>query len=75
MLNADTLQTALNGVTKVLMISSAIEKMVETQEAFIDAARNAGVRHIIKFSGAESGIGFNSQNFKATKNMKVLKII
>jgi uncharacterized protein YbjT (DUF2867 family) len=67
MLSPDTLQTALNGVTKVLLISSAIEKMVETQETFIDAARSAGVRHIIKFSGRESGIGFNSQNFISTR--------
>jgi len=41
--------------------------MVETQETFIDAARSAGVRHIIKFSGRESGIGFNSQNFISTR--------
>lgn len=67
MLKPDTLQAALKGVEKVLLISSAFEKMAETQETFIDAAKKAGVPHIIKFSGAESGIGFNSQNFISTK--------
>jgi uncharacterized protein YbjT (DUF2867 family) len=41
--------------------------MVKTQQTFIDAAIRAGVRHIIKYSGAESGIGFNAQNFQPTR--------
>lgn len=51
MLQAETLADAFSGVDRVLMISSANEQMVETQCAFIDAAKKAGVRHIIKFSG------------------------
>jgi uncharacterized protein YbjT (DUF2867 family) len=67
MLRPETLIVALHGVDRVLMISSARERMLETQYTFIDAAKKAGVRHIIKFSGKESGIGFNPQNFTSTR--------
>jgi uncharacterized protein YbjT (DUF2867 family) len=67
MLRPDTLDAALDGVDRALMISSANQQMVETQCAFIDASRNAGVRHIIKFSGAESGIGFDPEKFRFTR--------
>ncbi|SIO37585.1 NmrA family NAD(P)-binding protein [Chitinophaga niabensis] len=64
----ETYRDALKGIDKTLLISSALDKMVETQQAFIDTARQVGVPHIIKYSGAESGIGFNAQNFKGTKD-------
>jgi uncharacterized protein YbjT (DUF2867 family) len=67
MLHAETLRTALHGVDRVLMISSSTSQMVETQCTFIDAARKAGVSHIVKFSGAESGVGFNANNFRFTR--------
>jgi uncharacterized protein YbjT (DUF2867 family) len=67
MLRPETLGPALDGVERVLMISSARERLVETQCTFIDAARKAGVRQIIKFSGAESGIGFNPEAFRGTR--------
>lgn len=51
MLRPETLTDALSGVDRVLLISSADQRMVETQSTFIDAARAAGVRHIVKFSG------------------------
>ncbi|WP_051342424.1 SDR family oxidoreductase [Pseudonocardia spinosispora] len=47
----DTLGEALDGVEKVLMISTANQSLVQTQCTFIDAAVRAGVRHIVKFSG------------------------
>jgi uncharacterized protein YbjT (DUF2867 family) len=47
----ETLTEALSGVGRVLLVSSANEQMVETQTAFIDAAKTAGVPHIVKFSG------------------------
>ncbi len=65
MLRPETLGPALQGVDRVLMISSARERMVETQCTFIDAAKKAGVHHIVKFSGRESGIGFSSENFRS----------
>lgn len=67
MLQPATLQAALNGVEKALMISSAAKQLVATQQSFVDAAKAAGVTHVVKYSGADSGIGFNSQNFIAQK--------
>jgi len=67
MLRPETLGAALDGVDRVLLISSSNERMLETQCMFIDAAKKAGVRHIIKFSGAESGVGFNQRNFRFTR--------
>jgi uncharacterized protein YbjT (DUF2867 family) len=64
----DTYRDALKGTDKVLLISSSFEKMVETQKTFIDTAKHAGVPYIIKYSGAESGIGFNAQNFAGTRD-------
>jgi uncharacterized protein YbjT (DUF2867 family) len=46
-----TLEAALSGVDRVLLISSPDQQMAERQSTFIDAARKAGVRHIVKFSG------------------------
>src|SRR3989440_7745536 len=67
MLRPETLADALSGVERVLLISSADQQMVETQCAFIDEAKKARVHHIVKFSGAESGIGFNQRNFRFTR--------
>lgn len=47
----ETLGPVLDGVDRVLMISAADRRLVETQCTFIDAAKSAGVRHIVKFSG------------------------
>jgi uncharacterized protein YbjT (DUF2867 family) len=46
-----TLDEALSGVDRVLLISSSDQQMAERQSTFIDAARKAEVRHIVKFSG------------------------
>jgi uncharacterized protein YbjT (DUF2867 family) len=47
----ETLRAALDGVDRALLISTADPQMVETQCAFIDTAKRAGVRHVVKFSG------------------------
>jgi uncharacterized protein YbjT (DUF2867 family) len=47
----ETLTEALAGVNRILLISSPDQQMVERQSTFIDAAKNAGVEHIVKFSG------------------------
>jgi uncharacterized protein YbjT (DUF2867 family) len=47
----ETLTTALSGVDRVLLISSSDEQMAQTQSTFIDAAKDSGVRHIVKWSG------------------------
>jgi uncharacterized protein YbjT (DUF2867 family) len=51
MLRPETLGDALDGVDRVLMISTADAQLAETQLSFIDAAKQADVRHIVKFSG------------------------
>lgn len=68
MLRPESLRPALRNVARALMISSADPSLVEAQCTFIDAARSAGVGHVVKFSGAESGIGFRAQNFRFTRN-------
>ena len=49
-----SLGSALDGVDRVLMISAPLMDMVETQNTFIDAAKAAGLRHVIKFSGLDA---------------------
>ncbi|HEY4385378.1 MAG TPA: SDR family oxidoreductase [Ktedonobacteraceae bacterium] len=66
MLRPETLEAALRNVDRVLMISSARERMVQTQCMFIDACKEAGVRHVVKFSGKESSVGFNPNKFRST---------
>jgi uncharacterized protein YbjT (DUF2867 family) len=67
MLRPETLVEALKGVERVLLSSSAKERMVATQAAFIDAAKAAGVPHIVKLSGKEAGVGFDLQDFQGTR--------
>jgi uncharacterized protein YbjT (DUF2867 family) len=51
MARPDSLTEALDGVERAMLISSSDPTMVETQSAFIDAARSAGVKHVVKLSG------------------------
>jgi uncharacterized protein YbjT (DUF2867 family) len=68
MLWPETLASALAGVDRVLMISSAGPQMLETQCTFIDAANKAGVGHIVKFSGQDSIDGFEPEKFRSTRS-------
>ncbi|MFD2052900.1 SDR family oxidoreductase [Mesorhizobium calcicola] len=63
----ETLGAALDGIDCVLMISTATEDMTETQGRFIDACKQAGVAHAVKFSGAESNIGYDATKFRFTR--------
>lgn len=47
----DTLQAPLRGIERAALISSADEAMVDAQTNFIHAAKQAGVRHVVKLSG------------------------
>jgi uncharacterized protein YbjT (DUF2867 family) len=67
MLRPESLTAALRGVERVLMISAARERMAETQCGFIDAAKAAGVPYIVKYSGKESGVGFDPGSFRGTR--------
>lgn len=70
MLRPETLQEALSGVSTVLLISSPDPGMVETQKTFIDAAKAAGVEHIVKFSGL-SAADINSPFVFATMHAEI----
>jgi uncharacterized protein YbjT (DUF2867 family) len=63
----ESLGSALDGVERALLISSATPDLRDTQCAFIDTAKNAGVRHIVKLSGKESSIGFDPERFLFTR--------
>jgi uncharacterized protein YbjT (DUF2867 family) len=67
MSKADSLHEALDGIERALLISTAGPEMFDTQCAFIDACKRAGVRHVVKFSGAESGRGFDPLRFRFTR--------
>jgi uncharacterized protein YbjT (DUF2867 family) len=58
---------ALEGVDRTLLISSPTEQMVDTQISFIDTAEIAGVAHVVKLSGKESGEGFDPEVFRGTR--------
>jgi len=63
MARAETLDRALEGIDRALMISSPDSQMLETQCRFVDACKAAGVAHLVKFSGKESNIGFDAKKF------------
>ncbi|MEO7735915.1 MAG: SDR family oxidoreductase [Kofleriaceae bacterium] len=66
--DASTLGAALAGVDRALLISSPRGPMVRDQCAFIDAAKAAGVRHVIKLSGRETGFDFDELGFSGTRD-------
>src|SRR5216683_2046626 len=51
MARPDTLARALHGVDRAMLISSSDPAMPDVQSRFIDAARKAGVAHVVKLSG------------------------
>jgi uncharacterized protein YbjT (DUF2867 family) len=51
LLKPDDLARAFAGIERAMVISSSAPDMVEVQCSFIDAARRAGVRHVVKLSG------------------------
>jgi len=67
MARAETLGRALEGIDRVLMISSPDPHMAETQCRFVDACKAAGVAHVVKFSGKESNVGFDAKKFLFTR--------
>ena len=51
MAHPETLAAGLRGVDRAMLISSSYPIMLDVQTNFIDAARRAGVKHIVKLSG------------------------
>lgn len=68
MLWPETLERALDGVERALMISSAGPAMLETQATFIDAAVRAGVRHLVKLGGDDNQPGFDPERFRSARS-------
>jgi uncharacterized protein YbjT (DUF2867 family) len=53
-----TLTAALHGVDRAMLISSSDPVMLDVQSNFIDAARKAGVKHVVKLSGIMPDLDF-----------------
>src|ERR1039457_706424 len=51
MARPETLAAALRDVDRAMLISSSDPSMLEVQSNFIDAARKAGVKRVVKLSG------------------------
>src|SRR6266699_6767691 len=51
MAHPETLAAGLRGVDRAMLISSSDPMMLDVQTNFIDAAKQAGVKHIVKLSG------------------------
>jgi uncharacterized protein YbjT (DUF2867 family) len=51
MARPETLVAALRGVDRAMLISSSDPMMLEVQSNFIEAAKTAGVQHVVKLSG------------------------
>jgi uncharacterized protein YbjT (DUF2867 family) len=51
MMQPPSLEPALRGVDRAMLISSSAPDMLEVQTSFIEAARKAGVKHVVKLSG------------------------
>ena len=51
MARPETLAAGLRGVDRAMLISSSDPMMLDVQTNFIDAARKAGVKHVVKLSG------------------------
>jgi uncharacterized protein YbjT (DUF2867 family) len=51
MARPETLSAPLQGVDRAMLISSSDPAMLEVQSNFIDAAKQSGVRHVVKLSG------------------------
>src|SRR5271157_853194 len=51
MARPETLGAVLQGVDRAMLISSSGPAMLEVQSSFINAARKAGVTHVVKLSG------------------------
>jgi uncharacterized protein YbjT (DUF2867 family) len=51
MARPETLAAALHGIDRAMLISSSDPVMLDVQSNFIDTARKAGVKHVVKLSG------------------------
>ncbi len=52
--DANSVANALEGVTKALLIVPNSDQQLESEKQFVDCAKKAGVRHIVKLSSMEA---------------------
>src|SRR6202166_628514 len=75
MARPETLAAGLRGVDRAMLISSSDPLMLDVQTNFIDAARKAGVKHIVKLSGImpelNSAFRFARMNGEIEKRLEV----
>lgn len=57
----ETLEAALRGVDRAFLLTPVAERFVQWQKGFIEAARRAGVKHLVKFSGMRAGFDTKSE--------------
>jgi uncharacterized protein YbjT (DUF2867 family) len=50
----ETLRVALEGVERCLLLSAVDQRLVEREARFVEAAKQAGVRHLVKFSAIDA---------------------
>lgn len=69
-----TLGAALEGVSRALLLTPPSPRTFEQQRAFVDAAKRAGVRHVVKFSAfgadADAPEGFGKWHGQAEDALK-----
>ena len=74
MARPETLSPVLKGVDRAMLISSSDPQMLEVQSNFIDAAKTAGVRHVVKLSGImpeiDSAFRFARMHGEAEKKLE-----
>src|SRR5258708_31600192 len=56
MARPETLAGPLRGVERAMLISSSEPAMLDVQSSFIEAARKAGGKHVVKLSGIMPGL-------------------
>ena len=60
-----SLERALKGIEKAYLVCTPDERLVEREVAFIDAAKDAGVSHIVKCSAYMADVNGESQNLRS----------
>jgi uncharacterized protein YbjT (DUF2867 family) len=70
----ETLGAALEGVERVLLLTPPTPQTFAQQSAFVEAARRAGVRHVVKFSAfgadADAPEGFGKWHGQSEESLK-----
>ena len=65
MTDADALAQAMTGVTRACLVMANGKAQLEAETAFVDAAKTAGVEHVVKLSA----IGADSQSSAVLKRI------